>query len=116
MRTLYSEEISPDDKLPQASETGQYWISSKCPVRQICPKNEPDNIVLPKTVSKAMEIRSTLLNNGEIIGQLKNMADILREEMMQHRNWSFKWSFEDFENPHYSSSSSPISSSAVMLL
>ena len=29
-------------------------------------KNEPDNIVLPKTVSKAMEIRSTLLNNGEI--------------------------------------------------
>ena len=29
-------------------------------------KNEPDNIVLPKTVSNAMEIRSTLLNNGEI--------------------------------------------------
>ena len=31
-------------------------------------KNEPDNIVLPKTVSKAMESRSrpTLLNNGEI--------------------------------------------------
>ena len=26
-------------------------------------KNEPDNIFLPKTVSKAMEIRSTLLNN-----------------------------------------------------
>ena len=46
-----------------------------------------------------MEIRSTLLNNGEIIGQLKNMADILREEMMQHRNWSFNGSFEDFDNP-----------------
>ena len=30
-------------------------------------KNEPDNIVLPKTVSKAMKIRSALLNNGEII-------------------------------------------------
>ena len=30
-------------------------------------KNQPDNIVLPKTVSKAMKIRSTLLNNGEII-------------------------------------------------
>ena len=29
-------------------------------------RNEPDNIVLPKTVSKAMEIWSTLLNNGEI--------------------------------------------------
>ena len=68
-----------------------------------------------KTVSKAMEIRSTLLNNGEIIGQLRNMADILREEMMQHRNWSFNGSFEDFDNPHYSSSSSLISSSAVML-
>ena len=79
-------------------------------------KNEPDNIFLPKrTVSKAMEIRSTLLNNGEIIGQLKNMADILREETMQHRNWSFNGSFEEFDNPHYSSSSSLISSSAVML-
>ena len=76
-------------------------------------KNEPDNIILPKTVSKVMEIRSTLLNNGEIIGQLKNMADILREEIMQHRNWSFNGRFEDFENPHYSSSSSAISSSAV---
>ena len=39
-------------------------------------KNEPDNIVLPETVSKAMEIQSTLLNNAEIIGQLNNMADI----------------------------------------
>ena len=31
-------------------------------------KDEPDNIVLPKTVSMAMEIlsRPTLLNNGEI--------------------------------------------------
>ena len=79
-------------------------------------KNEPDNIVLPKKpVNKAMEIRSTLLNNGEIIGQLKNMADILREETMQHRNWSFNGSFEYFDNPHYSISSSLISSSAVML-
>ena len=66
-------------------------------------KNEPDNIVLTKTVSKAMKIRSTLLNNGEIIWQLLNMADMLREEMMQHRNWSFNGSFEDFENPQYSS-------------
>ena len=48
-----------------------------------------------------MEIRSTLLDNGEIIGQLKNIADILREEMMQHRNWSFNGSFEDFDNPQY---------------
>ena len=30
-------------------------------------KNDPDNIVLPKTVSKAMKIRSPLLYNGEII-------------------------------------------------
>ena len=77
-------------------------------------KNEPDNIVLPKTVSKAMEIRSTLLNNGEIIEKLKKMADILREEMIQHRNWSFNGSFEDFENPHFSSSSSPISSAVLL--
>ena len=30
-------------------------------------KNEPDNIVVPKTVSKAMKIRTTVLNNGEMI-------------------------------------------------
>ena len=81
-------------------------------------KNEPDNIILPKTVSKAMKIRSTLLNNGEIIGQLKNMADILREEIMQHRNWSFNGSFEDYDNPHYSSfpHSSPLRPSIVMTI
>ena len=43
---------------------------------QLFRKNEPDNIVLPETVSKAMEIPSTLLNNAEIIEQLKNVTDI----------------------------------------
>jgi len=27
------------------------------------------------------------------------MANMLREEMMQHRKWSFNGSFDNFENP-----------------
>ncbi len=69
----------------EVDETTNYRNHLKQPITKHLPnaqfvksfrKNEPDNIVLPKTVNKAMEIRSTLLNNGEIIGQLKNMADI----------------------------------------
>lgn len=40
-----------------------------------------------------------MLDNVEIIGHLKSMAYILRDEMMEHRNWSFNGSFEDFYNP-----------------
>jgi hypothetical protein len=39
------------------------------------------------------------LDNSETIGRLKNVADILRKEMIQHRNWSFNGSFEEFQNP-----------------
>lgn len=52
-------------------------------------KNEPDNLVLPTAVSKAMDLRSAMLDDGETIGYLKKMATMLRDEMMQHRNWSF---------------------------
>ena len=107
--------VEVDETTNYRKHLKQLNTSSECPVRQIVSQKRTKQHSPPKTVSKAMEIRSTLLNNGEIIGQLKNMADILREEMVQHRNWSFNGSFEDFENPHYSSSSSPISSSAVML-
>ena len=62
-------------------------------------KNEPESIVLHVTVSKAMEVRSMVLDKDDIIAQLKRMASILRDEMMEHRNWSFKGSFEDFDNP-----------------
>ena len=62
-------------------------------------KNEPEKIVLPTAVSKAMDLRSALLYDGETIGYLKQMATILRDEMMHYRNWSFNGRFDDFENP-----------------
>ena len=62
-------------------------------------KNESDSIVLPKAVSKAMELRSAFMDSECMIDHLKSAADILREEMMSHRNWSFTGSFETFENP-----------------
>ena len=40
-------------------------------------KNELDNLILPTAVSKAMELWSALLDNGDTIGHLKNMANIL---------------------------------------
>ena len=61
-------------------------------------KNEPEKVVFQATLSKAIEYQSSMLDSGELIGNLNNIADILREEMLQHRGWSFKDSFEDFEN------------------
>lgn len=48
-------------------------------------------------MSKAID--SSVLNSGELIGNSKNIADILQDEMLQHRGCSFKGSFEDFEKP-----------------
>uniref|UniRef100_UPI00358EE243 UPF0711 protein C18orf21 homolog isoform X1 n=1 Tax=Myxine glutinosa TaxID=7769 RepID=UPI00358EE243 len=62
-------------------------------------KNEPDNLVLSLAVRKAMQLMSAQLDNDDTVGNLKNMANILREEIMQHRSWSFRGMFEDFENP-----------------
>lgn len=62
-------------------------------------KNEPESIVLPTAVSKAMEIRSSMLDNDDKISQLRSTANMLRNEMMGHRDWSFNGSFEDFKNP-----------------
>ena len=62
-------------------------------------KNEPENLVLKISVTKAMELKSTLFDNGDTIGHLKSIANLLRDEMMQHRNWSFNGTFDDFENP-----------------
>ena len=62
-------------------------------------KNESENLVLPRVVSEAIELRSALLNDGEMVGYMKIIANKLRDEIMQHRDWSFKGNFDDFENP-----------------
>ena len=46
-----------------------------------------------------MDLRSAMLDEDETIGYLKKMANILRDEMMQHQNWVFNGSIENFENP-----------------
>ena len=61
-------------------------------------KNEPESIILPTAVSKAMEIRCSMLDNDDKISQFRSTANMLRNEMMEHRNWSFNGSFEDFKN------------------
>ncbi|EDO39798.1 predicted protein [Nematostella vectensis] len=63
-------------------------------------KNEAEKIVLSGTVSKSIELHSAYHDDGEKIAHLKNVASMLRKEIMQHRNWSFNGSFEDSENPH----------------
>ena len=92
----------------EVNETGNYrkhlkkLISERLPNVQFFKslrKNEPDNLVFPTAVSKAMDLRSALLDDGEAIGYLRKMANMLREEMMQHRKWSFNGSFDNFENP-----------------
>ncbi|KAG0710450.1 hypothetical protein GWK47_022752 [Chionoecetes opilio] len=47
----------------------------------------------------AMDYRSSMMNDDEIVGHLKNVANLLREEMLQQRSWSFTGSFSNFENP-----------------
>ena len=59
-------------------------------------KTEPESIVLPIAVSKAMEIRSSLLDNEDKISQSQSTANMLRHEMMEFRDWSFNGNFEDF--------------------
>ncbi|CAB3986726.1 Hypothetical predicted protein [Paramuricea clavata] len=78
----------------QISETANYrkhlkkLLSERLPsvqfVKSLC-KNEPDRIVLPRAVSKGIELRCSLMDNSETIGRLKNIADILHKEMIQHR-------------------------------
>lgn len=92
----------------EISDTGNYRkhlksiISDRLPNVQFIKslrKNEPDNLVLPTTVSKAMDLRDSYIDEGETISYLKRIAAVLRDEIMQHRNWSFNGSFDDFENP-----------------
>ncbi|KAG0729712.1 hypothetical protein GWK47_029788 [Chionoecetes opilio] len=62
-------------------------------------RNEPDRLVLSTAVTMAMDYRSSMMNDDDIVGHLKNVANLLREEMLQQRSWSFTGSFSNFENP-----------------
>ncbi|KAG0725464.1 hypothetical protein GWK47_038599 [Chionoecetes opilio] len=46
-------------------------------------RNEPDRLVLSTAVTMAMDYRSSMMNDDEIVGHLKNVANLLREEMLQ---------------------------------
>ena len=50
----------------------------------------PESIVLLTAVSKAMVNRSSMLDYEGTIGT----ADVLRNELMEHRNWKFNGDFE----------------------
>lgn len=62
-------------------------------------RNEPDRIVLSTAVTKAMDYRSSMMNDDEIVGHLKNVANLLREEVLQQRHWTFTGNFSNFEYP-----------------
>ena len=48
-------------------------------------KNEPENIVLQSTLSKAVDIWSTLHDTDEKVTYLKHISRLLREELLDHR-------------------------------
>ena len=73
-------------------------LSNVCFIKSVR-KTEPEKIVLHTAVSKAMEYQSSTLDSGEVIDHLKNTADMLREEILSRRGWSFTGNFDDFENP-----------------
>ena len=62
-------------------------------------RNEPDLLVLSTAVSKAVDLRLSMMDNNEIISNLVNAASLLREEIMSTRDWSFTGNFDNFENP-----------------
>lgn len=62
-------------------------------------RNEPENLVLSEAVSKAVDLRLSVMDNGEIVSNLVNAASLLREEMLSKRGWSFTGSFDNFDNP-----------------
>ena len=62
-------------------------------------RNEPEKLVKLNAVSKAIDLSLSMMDDGEIIGNLKNVAGLLRHEIMQMHGWSFTGTFDDFKNP-----------------
>ena len=86
----------------QVSSTGNYHkhlknLITKCllNIQVIKPvkKNEPEKVVLRASLSKATEYQSLMLDSEELIGNLKNIADILREEGLKIKVLSPRESF-----------------------
>ena len=61
-------------------------------------KSEPDKVVLPAAVSKAVDILSAQMDGKDTIKHLETMARMLRGEIMLQQKWSFTGSFDDFPN------------------
>jgi len=61
-------------------------------------KSEPDKVVLPAAVSKAIDVLSAQMDSRDTIKHLETMARMLRGEIMQQQKWAFTGSFEDFPN------------------
>ena len=62
-------------------------------------KSEPDKVVLPAAVSKAVDVLlSAQMDGKDTIKHLETMARMLRGEIMQQQKWSFTGSFDDFPN------------------
>ncbi|KAG0730221.1 hypothetical protein GWK47_028686 [Chionoecetes opilio] len=68
-------------------------------------RNEPDRLVFSTAVTMAMDYRSSMMNDDEIVGHLKNVANLLREEMLQQRSWSLQAASVILKIRLYSSSS-----------
>ena len=58
-------------------------------------------MVLQTAAIKAMELKSTYANDSYIIRHFKNIFNILRDEMMQHKKENFNGTFDEFENPSH---------------
>ena len=62
-------------------------------------KNESENIILKTTVSTAVERYHTFDQNA-ILDRVMNVADIMREELLSHRqDWKFTGNLDDFQSP-----------------
>ena len=57
------------------------------------------------TVSKAVDLRMSVMDNDEKITNLVNAASLLRAEIMSKRDTPFKGTFDNLGTPIYSNSS-----------
>lgn len=90
------------------SSTGNYrkplkgLITDRLPNVRFVPsvrRIEPDKIVLNTAESKAIEYHATMLDNSEVVGQLKSVASLWHDEILKYQNWTFEGTFDDFEHP-----------------
>ena len=78
-------------------------ISERMPDVQVIKstrKNESDKFVLPYAVSQAVELRSERTDHSKMVENIKNTAYILRDEILNNRDWSFTGNFEDYKIPN----------------